>query len=165
MAANDLASGGVNGCWCLVTGGAGLIASRMIPALNASGRDNVVLVDSFARRPEKLATSSQLHVADFVDCMHAEDVARVLIQAGSRTCLRGVYSLVSGVAISHREIADAAVRTAPDPGCRFMPIPFAPSRYRTSYVRSSSSYPSGGCAAVDRGAHHPAAGENRELLD
>jgi ADP-L-glycero-D-manno-heptose 6-epimerase len=67
MAAKDLGGGQVSGRWCLVTGGAGFVGSRLIRALNAGGRDNVVLVDSFARRPEKLATLSQLRVADFVD--------------------------------------------------------------------------------------------------
>src|SRR5262249_9435185 len=67
MEPRDIGSGAVNGRWCLVTGGAGFVGSRVIRALNASGRDNVVLVDSFARRPEKLATLSLLHVADFVD--------------------------------------------------------------------------------------------------
>jgi ADP-L-glycero-D-manno-heptose 6-epimerase len=50
-----------------VTGGAGFVGSRLIRALNASGRDHVVLVDSFSRRPEKLATLSQLRVGDFID--------------------------------------------------------------------------------------------------
>src|SRR5262249_14491676 len=65
----DKHSGGgdMNGRWCLVTGGAGFVGSRLIRALNAKGRDNIVLVDSFARRPEKLATLSQLRVADFID--------------------------------------------------------------------------------------------------
>ena len=67
MAARDLGVGQVNGRWCLVTGGAGFVGSRLIRALNAAGRYNVVLVDSFARRPEKLGTLSQLRVADFVD--------------------------------------------------------------------------------------------------
>src|SRR5438128_184670 len=63
----DVRGEAVNGRWCLVTGGAGFVGSRLIRALNASGRDHVVLVDSFSRRPEKLATLSQLHVADFLD--------------------------------------------------------------------------------------------------
>jgi ADP-L-glycero-D-manno-heptose 6-epimerase len=67
MPARDLAGGRFSGRWCLVTGGAGFVGSRLIRALNASGRDNVVLVDSFARRPEKLATLAHLRVADFVD--------------------------------------------------------------------------------------------------
>jgi ADP-L-glycero-D-manno-heptose 6-epimerase len=50
-----------------VTGGAGFVGSRLIRALNADGRDNIVLVDSFARRPEKLGALSQLRVADFID--------------------------------------------------------------------------------------------------
>lgn len=57
----------MNGRWCLVTGGTGFVGSRLIRALNVSGRDRIVLVDSFARRPEKLATLAQLHVADFLD--------------------------------------------------------------------------------------------------
>jgi ADP-L-glycero-D-manno-heptose 6-epimerase len=67
MPARDVRNEPVNGRWCLVTGGAGFVGSRLIRALNASGRDHVVLVDSFSRRPEKLATLSQLHVADFLD--------------------------------------------------------------------------------------------------
>ena len=57
----------MNGRWCLVTGGAGFVGSRLIRALNAKGRDHIVLVDSFSRRPEKLATLSPLRIADFVD--------------------------------------------------------------------------------------------------
>jgi ADP-L-glycero-D-manno-heptose 6-epimerase len=67
MAAKDFGAGQVNGRWCLVTGGAGFVGSRLIRALNASGRTHVVLVDSFARRPEKLSTLGQLRVADFID--------------------------------------------------------------------------------------------------
>jgi len=67
MAARSLGGGDVNGRWCLVTGGAGFVGSRVIRALNTGGRNNVVLVDSFARRPEKLATLSKLRVADFID--------------------------------------------------------------------------------------------------
>jgi ADP-L-glycero-D-manno-heptose 6-epimerase len=67
MPARDLRGEAVNGRRCLVTGGAGFVGSRLIRALNASGRDHIVLVDSFSRRPEKLATLSQLHVTDFLD--------------------------------------------------------------------------------------------------
>ena len=67
MPGRDVRGEAMNGRWCLVTGGAGFVGSRLIRALNATGRDHVVLVDSFSRRPEKLATLSQLHVADFLD--------------------------------------------------------------------------------------------------
>src|SRR2546423_13557458 len=67
MPGRDVRGEAMNGRWCLVTGGAGFVGSRLIRALNASGRDHVVLVDSFSRRPEKLATLSQLRVADFLD--------------------------------------------------------------------------------------------------
>src|SRR5207244_657791 len=36
-------------------------------ALNGAGCDRIVLVDSFSRRPEKLAATSDLRVADFLD--------------------------------------------------------------------------------------------------
>ena len=52
---------------CLVTGGAGFVGSRLIGALNATGCDRIVLVDSFFRRPEKLAGISDLCFADFLD--------------------------------------------------------------------------------------------------
>src|SRR5215831_12452765 len=57
----------MNDRWCLVTGGAGFVGARLIHALNASGRDRILLVDSFTRRPEKLAETSKLRVADFLD--------------------------------------------------------------------------------------------------
>src|SRR5690242_5948629 len=66
MAARDL-SRDVTGRWSLITGGAGFVGSRLIRALNASGRTHIVLVDSFSRRPEELATLNQLRVADFID--------------------------------------------------------------------------------------------------
>jgi ADP-L-glycero-D-manno-heptose 6-epimerase len=53
--------------WCLVTGGAGFVGARVVRALNAAGTDRVVLVDSFSRRPEKLARMAELRVADFLD--------------------------------------------------------------------------------------------------
>jgi ADP-L-glycero-D-manno-heptose 6-epimerase len=53
--------------WCVVTGGAGFVGSRLIRALNDGGCDRIVLVDSFARRPEKLDGVSSLRVADFLD--------------------------------------------------------------------------------------------------
>ena len=53
--------------WIVVTGGAGFVGSRLIRALNASGHDRIVLVDSFTRRPEKLARLGHLRVADFVE--------------------------------------------------------------------------------------------------
>jgi ADP-L-glycero-D-manno-heptose 6-epimerase len=53
--------------WCLVTGGAGFVGSRLVRALNDMGCDRIVLVDSFSRRPVKLAGLSGLRFADFVD--------------------------------------------------------------------------------------------------
>src|SRR3989454_6246659 len=52
---------------CLVTGGAGFVGSRLIRALNGAGCDRILLVDSFSRRPEKLAGTSGLRFADFLD--------------------------------------------------------------------------------------------------
>ena len=52
---------------CLVTGGAGFVGSRLIRALNGAGCDRIVMVDSFSRRPEKLAGISDLRFADFLD--------------------------------------------------------------------------------------------------
>jgi ADP-L-glycero-D-manno-heptose 6-epimerase len=52
---------------CLVTGGAGFVGSRLIRALNEAGCDRIVMVDSFSRRPEKLAGISDLRFADFLD--------------------------------------------------------------------------------------------------
>jgi ADP-L-glycero-D-manno-heptose 6-epimerase len=57
----------MNGRWCLVTGGAGFVGSRLVRLLNAGGRERIVLVDSFARRPDKLGTLADLRVADFID--------------------------------------------------------------------------------------------------
>jgi ADP-L-glycero-D-manno-heptose 6-epimerase len=57
----------MNGRWCLVTGGAGFVGSRLIRALNAAGRNRIVLVDSFTRKPAKLPALSRNHVADFLD--------------------------------------------------------------------------------------------------
>jgi ADP-L-glycero-D-manno-heptose 6-epimerase len=67
MAARRLSREVTTGRWCLVTGGAGFVGSRLVRALNTSGRNHIVLVDSFSRRPEKLATLNQLRVADFID--------------------------------------------------------------------------------------------------
>jgi len=67
MAARHPSREVTTGRWCLVTGGAGFVGSRLIRALNTSGRNHIVLVDSFSRRPEKLATLNQLRVADFID--------------------------------------------------------------------------------------------------
>jgi ADP-L-glycero-D-manno-heptose 6-epimerase len=67
MAARDLSREVTTNRWCLVTGGAGFVGSHLIRALNTSGRNHIVLVDSFSRRPEKLATLNQLRVADFID--------------------------------------------------------------------------------------------------
>jgi ADP-L-glycero-D-manno-heptose 6-epimerase len=73
----------MNGGWCLVTGGAGFVGSRLIRALNGAGCDRVVLVDSFSRRPEKVAGTSDLRFADFldyfsVDALDLEDLDRRL---------------------------------------------------------------------------------------
>jgi ADP-L-glycero-D-manno-heptose 6-epimerase len=57
----------MNSRWCLVTGGAGFVGSRLIRALNDAGCDRVLLVDSFSRRPQKLAGISELRFADFLD--------------------------------------------------------------------------------------------------
>jgi ADP-L-glycero-D-manno-heptose 6-epimerase len=52
---------------CLVTGGAGFVGSRLIRALNGSGCDHIVVVDSFSRRPEKFDGTLDLRFADFLD--------------------------------------------------------------------------------------------------
>ncbi len=57
----------MNGRWCLVTGGAGFVGSRLIRALNSGGCDRIVLADSFSRRPEKCGGTSDLRFADFLD--------------------------------------------------------------------------------------------------
>ena len=57
----------MNGRWCLVTGGAGFVGSRVVRALNAAGTDRIVVVDSFSRRPEKLGGIADLRFADFLD--------------------------------------------------------------------------------------------------
>ena len=57
----------MNSRWSLVTGGAGFVGSRLIRTLNAAGCDRIVLVDSFSRRPEKLAGTSGLRFADTLD--------------------------------------------------------------------------------------------------
>lgn len=57
----------MNSRWCVVTGGAGFVGSRVIRALNDAGHDRILLVDSFSRRPGKLAGSSEGRVADFLD--------------------------------------------------------------------------------------------------
>src|SRR5262245_65163093 len=67
MAARQLSREVTTGRWCLVTGGAGFVGSRLIRALNTSRRNHIVLVDSFSRRPEKLPTLNQLQIADFID--------------------------------------------------------------------------------------------------
>jgi ADP-L-glycero-D-manno-heptose 6-epimerase len=69
--------------WCVVTGGAGFIGSRLIRALNEQGCDRIVLVDSFSRKPEKLANVSGLRFADFqdyfsIDTMGVDDLDRRL---------------------------------------------------------------------------------------
>jgi ADP-L-glycero-D-manno-heptose 6-epimerase len=53
--------------WCLVTGGAGFVGSRVIRALNDAGCDRILLVDSFSRRPQKLDGIAGLRFADFLD--------------------------------------------------------------------------------------------------
>src|SRR5262245_11518103 len=53
--------------WCVVTGGAGFVGSRLIRALNERGYDRIVLVDSFSRRADKLAGAAGLRIADFID--------------------------------------------------------------------------------------------------
>src|SRR6266446_102749 len=55
--------------WCLVTGGAGFVGSRLIRALTSAGSDRVVLVDSFSRRPDKLGGTLHLRFGDFLDYM------------------------------------------------------------------------------------------------
>ena len=57
----------MSGRWTVVTGGAGFVGSRLIRALNAGGTDRILLVDSFSRRPEKLAGAAALAVSNFVD--------------------------------------------------------------------------------------------------
>jgi ADP-L-glycero-D-manno-heptose 6-epimerase len=52
------------------------------------------------------------------DYVHVDDVARVLLQAWHSGQPSGVYNLGSGVAISHREIAETAVGVAQDAGLR-----------------------------------------------
>src|SRR5262245_50550561 len=56
-----------NGGWYVVTGGAGFVGARVVRALNEAGCDNVLVVDSFSRRPHKLAGVTGLRVADFLD--------------------------------------------------------------------------------------------------
>ena len=73
----------MNARWCLVTGGAGFVGSRLIRALNERGTDRIVVVDSFSRRPEKLSGMSGLRFADFfdyfsIDALTAEDLDRRL---------------------------------------------------------------------------------------
>ena len=58
--------------WCVVTGGAGFVGSRLIHALNAGGCDRILMVDSFTRRPQKLAGLSGLRFADFLDYFAAD---------------------------------------------------------------------------------------------
>ena len=57
----------MNARQCVVTGGAGFVGSRLIRALNEAGCDRIVMVDSFSRRPEKLARITDLRFADFLD--------------------------------------------------------------------------------------------------
>jgi ADP-L-glycero-D-manno-heptose 6-epimerase len=53
--------------WCLVTGGAGFVGTGLIRALNAAGIDRILVVDSFSRRPGKLASLTGLSFTDFLD--------------------------------------------------------------------------------------------------
>jgi ADP-L-glycero-D-manno-heptose 6-epimerase len=57
------------------------------------------------------------------DYVHVDDVARIMIQAWQTHQASGVYNLGSGVAISHREIAEKVVATARDAGLRLEPEP------------------------------------------
>ena len=57
------------------------------------------------------------------DYVHVDDVAHVLTQAWESGQASGVYNLGSGVPISHREIADAAVHTARKAGMPLKPEP------------------------------------------
>jgi ADP-L-glycero-D-manno-heptose 6-epimerase len=73
----------MNARWCLVTGGAGFVGSRVIRALNDAGQDRIVVVDSFSRRPDKLGGLGGLRFADFLDyfatdALSAEDLDRRL---------------------------------------------------------------------------------------
>jgi ADP-L-glycero-D-manno-heptose 6-epimerase len=58
--------------WCVVTGGAGFVGSRLIRALNERGCDRILMVDSFTRRPQKLAGIAGLRFADFLDYFAAD---------------------------------------------------------------------------------------------
>jgi len=57
------------------------------------------------------------------DYVYADDVARVLLQAWDTGQPSGVYNLGSGVAISHREIAEKAVSAARASQMRLDPEP------------------------------------------
>ena len=59
------------------------------------------------------------------DYVHADDVAKILLDAWQSGRPSGIYNLGSGVAISHREIAERAVSVARDVG---MPIEAEPIR-------------------------------------
>src|SRR5207249_11745239 len=50
------------------------------------------------------------------DYVHVDDVARIFLRAWESGQASGVYNLGSGVTISHREIAEAAVRVARETG-------------------------------------------------
>src|SRR5207237_8692150 len=52
------------------------------------------------------------------DYVHVDDVARILLQAWQSGQTSGVYNLGSGVAISHREIAEKVVGGAGEAGFR-----------------------------------------------
>jgi ADP-L-glycero-D-manno-heptose 6-epimerase len=57
----------INSRWCVVTGGAGFVGSRLIQALNTAGYERILLVDSYTRRPGKLGVASNVQYADFLD--------------------------------------------------------------------------------------------------
>jgi ADP-L-glycero-D-manno-heptose 6-epimerase len=57
------------------------------------------------------------------DYVHADDVARILLQAWQSGQSSGVYNLGSGEAISHREIAEKAIEVAKEAGLHLQPAP------------------------------------------
>jgi ADP-L-glycero-D-manno-heptose 6-epimerase len=65
----------MNAKWCVVTGGAGFVGSRLIRALNARGTDRIALVDSFSRKPGKRANLSSLRFADFIDYFSIDGIS------------------------------------------------------------------------------------------
>lgn len=65
----------MNSRWCLVTGGAGFVGSRLVRALNAGGCDRIVLVDSYSRRPGKFGGTVDLRFGDFLDYFSVDALA------------------------------------------------------------------------------------------